>query len=391
MKFLSYNTGSEWVSPIVSSAQNEAALQLDVSGSRVDYRERVEQFLTETLLAENLVVLCGLGTSLCLNSEGGDNKVAPTMKDLWDAVQKKAGTGFSKIRAKVKYPESEGENIELLLSQCQLSERLAPDPEIADFIATAEKIIVSMCRFVDGVTPLKAHEAFLLKAARRSTRQPRLQLFTTNYDLCFETAASRSRFIVVDGFSHTHPQEFDGGYFGYDFVRREKGRETPDFIPNVFHLYKLHGSVDWRLDGSRVLRDPDCDEPLLIYPRHSKFESSYDQPFIELMARFQITLRQPNTGLIVVGFGFNDHHVVQPIMSAVQANVGLKAVIVDPFLEEAGKQPLQDVAEMIKAGDSRLALLEATFQELVEILPSLVSETEEEAHRSRLRAVREKR
>ena len=50
------------------------------------------------------------------------------------------------------------------------------------------------------------------------------------------------------------------------------------------------------------------------YPRYSKFESSFDQPFIELMSRFQLSLREPNTGLIVVGFGFNDHHMAEPIM-----------------------------------------------------------------------------
>jgi hypothetical protein len=41
-----------------------------------------------------------------------------------------------------------------------------------------------------------------------------MKLFTTNYDLCFEEAAARSRFVTVDGFSHAMPQEFDGAYFG---------------------------------------------------------------------------------------------------------------------------------------------------------------------------------
>jgi hypothetical protein len=72
---------------------------------------------------------------------------------------------------------------------------------------------------------------------------------------------------------------------------------------------------------------------LIIYPRLSKFESSYEQPFLEMMSRFQASLRQSNTGVLVIGFGFNDAHVAQPLLSALESNVNLKMVVVDPGLE----------------------------------------------------------
>ena len=31
----------------------------------------------------------------------------------------------------------------------------------------------------------------------------------------------------------------------HDFVHRSQDRDVPDYLPNAFQLYKLHGSVDW--------------------------------------------------------------------------------------------------------------------------------------------------
>ena len=102
---------------------------------------------------------------------------------------------------------------------------------------------------------------------------------------------------MIDGFSHSIPQEFDGGYFAYDLVHRGEDRETPDYITNVFHLYKLHGSIDWCRVGNQIHKAASPDKPLMIYPRESKFELSYDQPFLELMSRLQMSLRQANTDI----------------------------------------------------------------------------------------------
>jgi hypothetical protein len=122
-------------------------------------------------------------------------------------------------------------------------------------------------------------------------------------------------------------------------------------------LYKLHGSVDWESNGSQVTKSHLPARPLIVYPRLSKFESSYDQPFIEIMSRFQLSLREPNTGLIVVGCGFNDHHIVQPIMSAIRSNVGLKAAIIDPCLKDCKKESVATIKSLIQEGDWRLTLV----------------------------------
>jgi hypothetical protein len=385
MEFKSATTDGKWQSTLPDPT-NQAALD----GPNAP-KQKLRQILTDILLSENLVVLCGLGTSLLVKGNDGQ-RLAPTMTDLWAAAEEMAGKKFEEIKTTVKYVKPPpGDDIELLLSQCQMSERFAPCKLVNDFVMKAEGTIVDKCRFVKGDTTLSSHESFLRKVGRRSTRLPRLKLFTTNYDLCFEIAASHVRFVAVDGFSHTQPQEFDGIHFSYDFVRRTQDGEAPDYIPNVFHFYKLHGSVDWELRGLQVFKATNPPKPLIIYPRYGKFESSYDQPFIEMMSRFQLSLRQPNTGLIIVGAGFNDHHITQPVLSAIRANVGLKAAFVSPSLKDAPKEPIANINSLIDKGDWRLTLVASTFEDLVSFLPDLIAETEEELHFQRVHAAGEKK
>lgn len=350
-------------------------------------RARLTDTLSQVLLTENLLVLSGLGTSLCvLDAEG--EPAAPRMSDLWDAVRTTTGDDFAKVIELVHYDTSTGEDIEDLLSRCQALREVtdATSREIVErFVEQAEQEIVKLCRFVAPGDQLETHQAFLRKVARRSTRKPRLKLFTTNYDLCFEVAAQQSRFVVIDGFSHTLPQAFDGSYFAYDLVRREAGRETPAYISNVFHLYKLHGSVDWGQEGEQILRSDNPERPVLVYPRHGKFAQSYEPPFIEMMARFQSALREPDTGLVIVGVGFHDQHVWQPLLAAIRLNTSLRVVVIDPNLEAScDREPLTTMRQLIRSRDHRLLFLEATFESAVPLLPDLTPDSEEERHRDRL-------
>jgi hypothetical protein len=46
-----------------------------------------QKILSYVLLSPNLIVLCGLGTSMYLKDQGG-KRLAPTMSDLWSEVSK---------------------------------------------------------------------------------------------------------------------------------------------------------------------------------------------------------------------------------------------------------------------------------------------------------------
>ena len=48
------------------------------------------------------------------------------------------------------------------------------------------------------------------------------------------------------------------------------------------------------------------------------------------MAQYLAAVREPNTCVLVVGFGFNDDHLAEPLLAAARSNPHLRLIIVDP-------------------------------------------------------------
>ena len=411
MQILSFHSGSKWLSTKEGQADDAAAKGDE---NRDPAKEEIKRVLSDCFRCSNLVVLTGLGTSLHVNATwGGDGKriplngkkIAPTMGDLWAKAQGKSGDNFDKVIALSKFPKDDEKltsNIEALLSYCKIGSEFTDTQEnkklITDFIADTEEIIRTEIDFLTEEDEIGVHSELLRKIARRSNRKVRTKIFTTNYDLCFEYAARYGRYVVIDGFSHTNPQVFDSIYFSYDIVKRENNPDSHDFITNVFHLYKLHGSVDWEKNKktNEIQRVAGTKNPVLIYPRNTKYELAFEQPYIEMMSAFQAAIRQPETALLVVGFGFNDNHLAEPIISAIRSNLNLKVVICDPMLAPNKDQQgsaeknvyLKKLAYLIGNGDARLSLINGTFAELVPELPDIAALTDLEQHLDRMRLLR---
>jgi len=183
-------------------------------------------------------------------------------------------------------------------------------------------------------------------------------------------------------------------HFSYDIVRRSGQPEAPDYIENLFHLYKIHGSIDWEFNQGtkRINKTPKTNHPLLIYPRSTKYELAFAQPYLEMISSFQSAIRQADTGLLIAGFGFNDNHIAEPILAAIETNLALKVVVVTPTLEDqsATNPHLSKIAGLIDQGDARLSLISATFEEIVPKIPDVAAMTDLERHIERVRAVRER-
>lgn len=369
--------------------------------------------LSDVLRCGNLVVLSGLGTSLCVQPAVPGGPKAPTMRDLWQQVAQKqdaiaaatnsAGSGFIQILQIVGHPLAM-QDIEALLSRCRLAESFLSGPqkeEVVEFIAVAEALIILATSFVSMNHPLPVHVEFLRRVARRSQRKSRARIFTTNYDRCFEEAGRQGRYVVVDGFSHTVPPTFDAIHFTYETARRIADTEALDPIPNLFHLYKLHGSVDWQRQepSGEITKWTQGGKPVLIYPRNSKYELAFEQPYLEMISAFQSALREADTGLLVVGFGFNDNHLAEPIMSVIRSNLSLKVVVVSPGLapwdngqqqglgECATNKHLERLRGLVNAGDARITMLNCGFEQMMPLVPDLAAETDLELHMERLRRV----
>lgn len=358
-------------------------ISTDEISSNICEEEVLKEFLLSSFKIENLIVLAGSGTSL------GNIVKGPSMSTLWKSLSNIAN--FDKINKIIKYY---GENIEEFLSLCEayIQLDLKYSKKVQSFIQDAKAEIIKKCSFVMTEDSLKGHINFLSKLAKRNKKLPRLKLFTTNYDLCFEKASSLLDYVVVDGFSYTSERAYNPTLFKYDMVRREKNAENHgEYLAGVIHLYKIHGSVNWGYKRHKIntgnsdekilnlnyvyqIEPKENKDPCFIYPAKGKYQQSYVQPFLDLISQFFSSLREPNTCLVVVGFGFNDDHLSEPTFSAIKNNPNLKAIIVDPFAENCVKDKekiyWKKFYELCQDGYD-ISFINSDFQNFSKLIPDL--------------------
>lgn len=317
-------SSAEWLS-LSSDAKKE-----EQKDKIVRNLEEFNASLLSSLKMQNLSVLAGSGCSL-------GSVCGPSMDTLW---KKSACNGddtikesVQKIADNINFDTSvERPNIEEFLSLCDAYLQFKDDEDIKAVVHDFKTVILHQCSFVTDNTDLIGHETFLHRLSRRRVRDSRLKIFTTNYDTCFERAAGNLGLVTIDGFSFTQPRHYDPRFFGYDIVRRPRtGDDLGNYLEGVVQLYKLHGSVTWARVDSHIFEKTDTmpEEACLIYPAKGKYQQSYIQPHLELISQYLSTLREPNTCLIVAGFGFNDDHLSEPILSAVKSNPHLRLIIAD--------------------------------------------------------------
>lgn len=357
-------------------------------------KDELKTFLLSSLQMQHVVVLAGSGTSL------GPMK-GPSMWSLWDyCVNDNPGTGnvppnissaAQKVISEIGYDQDvASDNIEDLLSRCEAYLQVKDSQDVASFITKLKNVILEKCsEFLDpaDASQLAAHRTFLHRLSMRRVRDSRLQLFMTNYDLCFETAAGKQGLVVLDGFSFTQPRQFDPRFFLYDIARRPTtGDEIGAPLEGVFHIYKLHESVNWsrNTDGEIVVEPkPIPDSACLIYLAKGKYQQSYVQPHLELISQYFSMLRESNTFLIVIGFGFNDDHLSEPILAAVRTNPHLRLIVVNPSADTLVEQSHEKnkywktLYELAKLGED-VWMIKATFGEFAEMIPDIKSLTSAE-------------
>jgi hypothetical protein len=170
----------------------------------------------------------------------------------------------------------------------------------------------------------KALVSFLLSFAARSAGRERLHVFTTNYDRLIEFGCDFAGLRTIDRFVGGLTRIFRSSRLDVDFHYNPPGiRGEPRFLEGVIRLTKLHGSIDWRLDGDAVLQHsvpfgvagPDAFltlEPftsVIVYPNSAKDVDTSMYPFAELFRDFSGALCRPNSVLVAYGYGFGDEHV----------------------------------------------------------------------------------
>lgn len=209
-----------------------------------------------------------------------------------------------------------------------------------------------------GVTKESSgHIPFLAKLIARDATLGRTHLFTLNYDTLFEQAMEELGIQYFDGFSGKANSRFDPAVYGLDVyypgdVAEGRVRRFDKFL----QFYKLHGSIHWHMDESgrfraqhrdltfaKAYRSADAKEKAKklvshefetiqsfgILPTCQKFTQTLDMPYAHLFRLFHARLNQPQTFLIVAGYGFADDHVTRIVETALM-NPSLVMLVVEP-------------------------------------------------------------
>lgn len=342
-------------------------------------RNKYQKFLSRQF--ENLIVLTGAGSSVGV---GEGDKTGRLLTQLWDdTIEELTADKLESFCELVRYTDKDDDgqyikNLEKLLSVANAAKDFVSstkDVDISETIDKIQKLIKEKC---DLKLSLDApHHSFIEKITRRKVTLPRAKIFTLNYDTLFEQAGRKGNFTIIDGFSFSFPRFFSGRNFDYDVVLRDKSRlkEEDNFINRVFHLYKPHGSVDWEKTKDGIKQSDVVDKALMIYPKDSKYESSYEQPFFEMMSRFQQNLRKDNVLLICIGFSFNDKHIVTAIQEALEQNSGFQLMVVNKSIDTSDSfKWLHNLADK----HSNILLIDELFSDFSLNYPLLKSYNQDE-------------
>ncbi len=285
--------------------------------------------LRQTLATDKLSLgfLLGAGASCSVRVPDGVSGTRPLIPD----VKQLTAAIASQLRASPEHSASfetlhqglldDGKadpNIEVYLSRVRalsdvagksqargLSEKALTDLDHA--ICSAVSSAVD-CRLPSRTSPF--HDLATFIGRHRTTK---VELFTTNYDLLIEQALEESEVPFFDGFCGSERPFFDAHAI-----------EADDLPARWVRLWKLHGSINWRLNGKLVCRTRDvaAGSELLIHPSHRKYDDSRRMPYLVMLDRLRAFLRPRDRPvcLFTIGYSFSDDHLNEVIADGVERN-----------------------------------------------------------------------
>jgi hypothetical protein len=179
-----------------------------------------------------------------------------------------------------------------------------------------------------GRTPYNELVSWIIGTQRSNA----IEVFTTNYDLLLEEAFELAKAPYFDGFTGGHAPFFDPVTVA--------GNDLP---ARWSRLWKLHGSLGWKIDNGVVVRTGGRECTELVYPDHLKYNLTQKQPYAALFERLKHFLLTPDTVLLTTGFSFRDAHILAVLGEALAMNANA-AVIAFQYQKLALEEPARKLA-----------------------------------------------
>ncbi len=304
-------------------------------------RSKIEPWLSAVFQSEHLSLLVGSGLSIALSINSSKPNASNTnmmsriqfkRKNYRDLIKNNADKQATNLdRGKANFEDDFRVAIELLKGyEIQNKPRLAKSlkKEINEKLREFLKNILQAERNIKNSNKLTKLKSFLLSFASRTASKDRLNIFTTNYDRVIEYGLDEAGILILDRFIGKLKPIMRFHRIDLDYHYNPPGiRGEPRYVEGVVRLTKLHGSIDWRLEGNRIIKNPlpfgeivandyfkEPYENVVIFPNSSKaVETSYF-PYSELFRDFSTAICKPNSVLVTYGYGFGDSHINRIIL-----------------------------------------------------------------------------
>lgn len=187
------------------------------------------------------------------------------------------------------------------------------DSKYGNLESEIRKLIVEAILSV--TSPDITHHVRFLEALKRRAHGTStiVTILTTNYDVLFELAAGEVGVRVETGFDGTLKRQFDPAVFDLARGTIENTRFTNRSELHV-NIIKLHGSVSWFKQGSRVFESgldlaSTTLERALVLPRRRKVMDTLSEPFDQIFTRASRTLGSSCQFVVACGFSLSLIHI----------------------------------------------------------------------------------
>lgn len=305
-----------------------------------ELKKEVEPWLSAIFQSEHLSLLTGTGLTSAVSFTAGvipqemsrialENELSDKIKFKADETAKKMNRGEANVEDDIRIALELINGLKILDDSRYAKLETELNTKLLAFIQAilkTERDFISKLKADDkkGILAFNLLKSFILSFTSRAASRERLNLFTTNYDRFIELACDETGVLLLDRFRGKIQPIFRNTRLELDYHYNPPGiRGEPRYVEGVARITKLHGSIDWKFTGEKIIKSllpfgaedthpeipKNVTEQVVIYPNSSKDIETAFYPYAELFRDFSSAICQPNSVIITYGYGFGDSHI----------------------------------------------------------------------------------
>lgn len=305
-----------------------------------ELKKEVEPWLSAIFQSEHLSLLIGTGLTSAVSFTAGvipqemsrlalENGLSAKIKSKADETAPKMNRGEANIEDDIRIALELINGLKILDDGRHTDLETELNTKLLAFIKSilkTESDFISKLKKDDekAILAFNLLKSFILSFTSRAASRERLNLFTTNYDRFIELACDETGVLLLDRFKGKIQPIFRNTRLELDYHYNPPGiRGEPRYVEGVARITKLHGSIDWKFAGDKIIRSllpfgatdthpeipSNVTEQVVIYPNSSKDLETAFYPYAELFRDFSSAICQPNSVIITYGYGFGDSHI----------------------------------------------------------------------------------